>query len=468
MSTVGVAQVIAFLKSPESTPVVTPSNAGGVPLETAVADSPDLEGLETCFECSELSHNNALARAGLQNVASKRGTRRAARSPRSKAPPAVLHFPNLGLVLGTVTRDGLSALRNDKRVSQVTAAPQPRLIRPVRVAAAKLNTTTTWGIEFLDVPKLWKQGLTGKGVRVGHLDTGADGKHPALKAAIESFAEFNSFGVQVKPAPKPYDTEEHGTHTAATIAGRAVKGRSVGVAPGVEICSAIVIDGGNVIARILGGMDWAVSQNVRILNMSIGIPFSPPLPEFNTILRILRARKVLPIVAVGNEGPGTSRAPGNHPGPISVGAVDKNKLIPDFSSSQQFERTANPMVPDIVAPGADVISAQPGGKFQAMDGSSMATPHVSGLAALLFEAVPAATISDVENAIYSSCTRGAIPVDRGNRGFPNAVRALAALTGTHVGGKVSTPRRAPSKSSAIARKPARRSISKSKPAKKRR
>ncbi|MEN3331858.1 MAG: hypothetical protein V7641_1223 [Blastocatellia bacterium] len=432
LSASGVAQVIVVLKSPAPPPAAMAASAisGGVPLAAVVASAPHLGGMEAYFVNSEMSLNHALAMAEMSSVATM--SRATTRASRGKTPPTVLHFPNLGLMLGTVNRDSLAALRKDDRVEKVTAAPQPRLIRPVRVAAARLQTQITWGIKFLDVPKLWAQGLTGKGVRVGHLDTGADGKHPALKKAIFSFAEFDSFGVQISPAPKPHDTDEHGTHTAATIAGRPVQGRSIGVAQGADLVSAIVIEGGNVIARILGGMDWAVSQNVRVLSLSLGIPFSPPLSDFNVILQILRARNVLPIVAVGNEGPGTSRPPGNHPEPISVGAIDQNQTVADFSSSQRFNRTVDPLVPDLVAPGVDIISAKPGGGFQSMDGSSMATPHIAGLAALLFEAVPGAPISDVENAIYSSCALAGIPPERGNRGFPNAVRALEALTGTPI------------------------------------
>ena len=428
----GIAQVLVVLQPPIATAAAsaTAANAAGGVALSAAASTPELSSMENHFENSELSMNSALARAGMTRVASL-GFAGASASRRAKTPPAVLHFPNLGLMLGTVTREGLAGLRADQRVSKVTAAPQPRLIRPVNIAAAKLTTKTTWGIEFLQVPKLWGQGLTGKGIRVAHLDTGADGKHPSLKKAIAAFAELDSFGMQVSPAPAPFDTADHGTHTAATIGGRPALGRSIGVAPGCDLASAIVIEGGNVIARLLGGMDWAVSQKVRILSMSLGIPFSPPMTEFQTILQILRARNVLPVIAVGNEGAGTSRAPGNHPEPISVGAVDSKGVVADFSCSQRFIRPVDPLVPDLVAPGVDIISAKPGGGHQSMDGTSMATPHIAGLAALLFEAAPSATIGEVENAIYTSCTMASIPQERGNRGFPNAVRALAALTGVN-------------------------------------
>jgi subtilisin family serine protease len=134
------------------------------------------------------------------------------------------------------------------------------------------------------------------------------------------------------------------------------------------------------------------------------------------------------VFAVGNEGPGTSRFPGNYHNVLSIGACDRNDQVADFSGSQRFLKPADRMVPDLVAPGVDIISCVPNGGFARMSGSSMATPHIAGLAALLFSAEPAATADDVEAAIEQSCV---LPADmnptRGNRGIPDAARALAAL-----------------------------------------
>lgn len=424
----GVAQVIVILKSappPPKPAAAAGAAAGAMALSLAPTAAPVLAGLDQYFVQSELSQNFALASAGMSRATSLVS---AAATRRSRTPPPVLHFPNLGILLGTVDRQGLAGLRADERVDKVSGASQPSLIRPVSVQAAKLAKQVSWGIDFLQVPKLWDQGLTGKGVRVGHLDTGADGKHPALRTAIAAFAEFDFMGFQVKPAPKPHDTDEHGTHTAATIAGRAVSGRSVGVAPKADLASAIVIEGGNVVARILGGMDWAVAQKVRLLSMSLGLRGF--VDDFLGLSQILRARNILPVFAVGNEGPGTSRSPGNYGEALSVGANDNAGVVASFSSSQRFARTKDPLVPDLVGPGVDVISAKPGGGFQSMSGTSMATPHIAGLAALLFEAKPGATANEVEAAIFRSCKLGTINPNRGNRGFPNGPLAFSALTGT--------------------------------------
>ena len=336
-------------------------------------------------------------------------------------------YRNLGVVYGTVDRPGLAALRSDPAVRKVAPAPELSLIRPVARAAATLESNYTWGLEFMEVPELWAQGLSGSGIRVAHLDTGVDADHPALRGAVAKFAEFDRTGRQ-RPGSEPSDSDDqdgHGTHTAATIAGRAVGGRHIGVAPGAELYSAMVIEGGDVVARVLGGMDWAVGERVRVLSMSLGI--RGIVASFLDIVDILRSNGVLPVFAVGNEGPGTSRSPGNYPTALSVGAHDDQPDVADFSSSQRFRRKSQPLVPDVVGPGVDVISAGLDGGFHSLSGTSMATPHVAGLAALLLEASPEATVATVERAIFASAVRGTMDPERVNRGAVNAKRALTAI-----------------------------------------
>jgi len=370
------------------------------------------------FVASDLSLPGAVAAADIAA-----GRRRAAPGRR---PAPWRYYPHLGVMLGTVTRQGLMALRADPRVRAVVGTPPISPVRPHRVAAARLVARRTWGIEAMNVPALWREGLTGRGVLVGHLDTGVDAAHPALRGAVRAFAEFDRLGRPVRPTPRPHDTDDHGTHTAATIAGRQVSGRAIGVAPAAELACAIVIEGGDVVARVLGGMDWAVGRGVRVLSMSLG--FRGWWEDFRPLVRLLRARNVLPVFAVGNEGPGTSRSPGNYPEVLSVGAVDRAGRVAGFSSSQRFRRLRDPVVPDLVAPGVDVISAKPGGGYQAMDGTSMATPHVAGLAALLWEAKPEATEIQIERAILRACVLPpGVSGDRAGRGVPDAVRALAIL-----------------------------------------
>lgn len=412
----GTANVIVILERSVPPSAVGVRAAAGARGRASVAS--DVAGLARHF----LSGPRAGARRAIAGRRPRASA--AARAVVAEVRP-VRHYPNLGVMYGSVDRDGLAALRADRRVSGVTGAPPLSLIRPARVAPAKLAASVTWGLGALRVPDLWKQGLSGKGVLVGHLDTGVDGKHPALRRAIAHFAEFDDLGREVAPAPKPHDPDGHGTHTAGTIVGRPVSRRHVGVAPGAKLASALVIEGGDVVARVLGGLDWAVERNVRVISMSLGL--RGWWEDFLAITRILRARGVLPVFAVGNEGRNTSRSPGNYGEALSVGASDEDSAVADFSSSQRFARAMDPIVPDVVGPGVDVLSAASGGGYVKMDGSSMATPHVAGLAALLMEAKPDKTIREVEAAIFASCRRGAMKEARAGRGLPDAVRALQAL-----------------------------------------
>lgn len=314
--------------------------------------------------------------------------------------PPAREFPRLGVAVGFVDRERAAALEAHPRVEDVQAAEQLSLIRPVKIAAATYSGKRTWGIGKLGADKLWAEGLTGKGVRVGHLDTGVDANHPALAGRVKGFVEIDFAGDRVANA-RPHDTDEHGTHTAGTICGGKIRGLAIGVAPGAELYSGLVIEGGNALLRVLGGMEWALEQNVRVLSMSLG--FRGYTPFLVAVTRRLREQGVLPVFAIGNEGPGTSRSPGNYSEALSVGAVDSRLRMAYFSSSIEFNRPDEPRQPNVVAPGVAVISARPGGGGQSMDGTSMATPHVAGVAALLLEAEPNATVNQLENAIQSTC-----------------------------------------------------------------
>lgn len=415
-----VAQVIVVVKNPGPVPTVAAVAPAGT--LSAASAGPVVQSLAQHFVSSKLSQLSALAAA-----AAGRLVRAQARGRRFTPPPEpVRYYPNLGVLLGTVDQAGFDALSKAPEVAAVTGAPPISLIRPVRVARARLTRGITWGIRALRVAELWAQGLTGNGILVGHLDTGVDGQHPALVEAIEFFALFDRLGREVTPTPAPFDTMDHGTHTAATIAGRPIFGSSFGVAPDATLASAIVIEGGDVIARVLGGMDWAVGNNVRVLSMSLGFPGF--WEDFLPLTQLLRARNILPVFAVGNEGPGTSRSPGNYAEALSIGALNRRRQVAYFSSSQRFERAGDPVVPDLIAPGVGVISAKPGGGVQGMDGTSMATPHVAGLAALLMQAQPGKTADEVEAAIIKSCRlEPNMSPDRVGQGVPDAVQALALL-----------------------------------------
>ncbi len=362
--------------------------------------------------------------------------------------PAVYVYPRLGLAVGTIKAEGADALAHHPRVREVVKAPDLSLIRPIGGRTARAAAATTaWGLERLRVKEVWAQGFKGDGVLVGHLDTGIDGKHPALRSAIQEFAEFDLLARRVQGAAAR-DSAEHGTHTAGTIAGRPSGGVHVGVAPAAKLLSAMVIEGGQVIERILAGMEWIVERKCRVLSMSLGLRGFTT--AFEVVIQSLRDAGVLPVVACGNEFADSSRSPGNYATVLSVGASDQADRVAAFSSSQRFARPDDPIVPDIVAPGVEVLSCSAGGGYRFDSGTSMATPHVAGLAALLLSAKPDATVTELEQAILRSCARPATMIEsRANRGLPNAVAALEHLLGRKLEGlgkQPAKPRKARRKS----------------------
>jgi len=379
--------------------------------------------LLNCFESSyELSTEAGFASLSLR--APQEDRKAPAISIQQAAP--VQYLDKLGTVLGSVSSAGLKALRGHSMVREVRPIPELTLVRPRRIAQAQPTPDISWGIERMNIPYLWKQNLEGQGIKVGHLDTGADGTHPMLQGAFAAFAETNYVGRLVDPPPPEHDTDIHGTHTAATIVGRPVNGYRMGVAPKAQLASAIVIEGGRVTFRILVGLNWILKQGVRVVSMSLGLPGRGD--EFLDITDKLRELGVLLVVAIGNEGAGTSRYPGNYRTVLSVGAADTEGRVAQFSSSEPIPPPRNRIVPDLVGPGVAIVSAAPGNRYMSMDGTSMATPHIAGLAALLFQARPDATPDQVQKAICDASQRtNEMTRERANRGMPDGKLALESL-----------------------------------------
>jgi len=338
-------------------------------------------------------------------------------------------FSNLGAVLFSVDTKGyetLVKLQKSGKYESLVTAPLLNVIPPYRISRGKVSTGDSWGLDAIQARSLWKKGITGKGIVVGHLGGWVDGKHPALKGAVQGGAavEIDERGRPKKSVPDGYDA--HATHTAGTIAGRSSKDQTIGVAPEATLCCLVATEPGNRMARILGGLDEAVKRGARV----IFFPFANPdyHGDFALLLSRLRELSVLPVVPIGNDGPETSDSPANGPRVLSSGASTRKKEVAGFSSSQAFIVPENRQVPSLVAPGEGVVSCVPGGSFATMAGTTMAAAHVTGLVALLFSAFPEAAPADVETAILDSCTRlGSMPVARANRGIPNAPRALSHL-----------------------------------------
>lgn len=340
---------------------------------------------------------------------------------------AYSYFPRLGVVLGRIDVDGAAVIERQLGVTGYGLAPTFRLIGSTVVEGADA-AVGQWGIDALGVKAAWSRGLFGAGVSVGHLDTGVDDTHAALAGAVAEFKEIDKNGVATS-ITKSFDRGEHGTHTAGTICGRAYGAHAFGVAPKARLLAAMVVDENKPLRaqRIIAGLEWIALKRPRIVNLSIGTDNSSA--DFAEVIGRVRAAGVLPIAAIGNNiYPGPTDSPANYDNVLSVGAFDSNGRIPADSSSQQFVRPKRALVPDLVAPGVGVVSAKAHGDIAVLSGTSMAAPHISGLAALLAQAKPQATASEIEDAILASCVLPpTMQKERANRGIPDASRALQAL-----------------------------------------
>jgi hypothetical protein len=247
----------------------------------------------------------------------------------------------------------------------------------------------------IGAPTAWQTGLTGDGVTVGVVDTGVDQTHPDL--AGREIAERNFSG-----SADNLDHAGHGTHVASTIASNDVRYR--GVAPGARLLDVKVFDddGWAQDSAIIAGMRWAADQGAKIVNLSLGSTDRPGADPVEAAVEELSARGVLVVVAAGNDyRPESVSSPGSADAALTVGAVDKSDAMADFSS--RGPRLGDGAVkPDLVAPGVNVTAAQAGGGHVAMDGTSMATPHVSGAAALLAQQHPDWTGQQLKAALIAA------------------------------------------------------------------
>lgn len=312
-------------------------------------------------------------------------------------------------------------LLNLPGVERVYANRKVRLVSGVANALAVASDQgSDWALEKIGAKALWAAGLRGQGVRIGHLDTGVDASHSALRGKVAAFAVIDSSGTPHQS--QPYDSAQHGTYTAGLLVGS-----GVGVAPEAKIVSALVLPEGNgTLAQVLGGLDWVLEQNVNIVSMSLGMEGN--WSEFAPVIERMKQMGVLPVFAIGNSG-GTTTSPGNMPGVLGVGAVDQDNKLASFSSRGEV-RWGQPynvvlQKPDLVAPGVNVMSAIPGGRFMAMSGTSTSTALVAGSAALLMSNGQAKADA-VKNALLNT----ALPLQAGTgRGEIQLQQAWAALGG---------------------------------------
>ncbi|MER8041741.1 S8 family serine peptidase [Streptomyces sp. NPDC094032] len=362
-------------------------------------------------------------RSGLKLIVQYEGGAAAARAEvrAAGATPSQRTFPTLNADAVTASGDDLAGVWNaltDRRSTGLRAtAAGIRTVWLDGVRSARLDRS----VPQIGADKAWASGFDGKGVRIAVLDTGVDKTHEDLRTQVVGEKNFSA-------SPDAVDRVGHGTHVASIAAGTgALSGsRYKGVAPGAEVISGKVLDdeGFGDDSAVIAGMEWAAAEGADVVNLSLGGHDSPGVDPLEATVNRLSAEKgILFAVAAGNEGEGgasTVGSPGSADAALTVGAVDHEDRLAPFSSIGP--RAGDGAVkPDLTAPGVAITAAaapgsaidkrpgtpHPAPGYLQIDGTSMATPHVAGAAAILKQRHPDWTAAELKGALTGSAKGGA-------------------------------------------------------------
>jgi subtilisin len=265
------------------------------------------------------------------------------------------------------------------------------------------ETQATWGLQITNVIG---SKYTGKGIKVAVLDTGFDFNHPDFIGRTLTSRSFvlkkNDKGL-FEPI-SVQDSNGHGTHCVGTACGslRPKTGPRYGVASGADIYIGKVLNdvGMGISGEIIAGIDWAVAQGCQVISMSLGSPKAAGTPYDKlyeaVAARVLQAGSLL-VTAAGNSrqdktGKTAINRPADSPSALAVAAIDSDRKLAPFSCASDGQAGGEI---DIAAPGVDIYSShildsqgRPTTGYTRLRGTSMATPHVAGIAALYAEANP--------------------------------------------------------------------------------
>ncbi|MCN9243655.1 S8 family serine peptidase [Streptomyces sp. RY43-2] len=292
--------------------------------------------------------------------------------------------------------------------------------------------------EQIGTRSAWDAGLTGKGVTVAVLDTGADTGHPDLAGRVSQSKSFIE-GQEVA------DRNGHGTHVTSTVggSGAASDGTERGVAPDATLAVGKVLsdEGFGSESQIIAGMEWAARDvHAKVISMSLGSTEASdgtdPMAE--AVDTLSEETGALFVIAAGNTGaPSSIGSPGAADAALTVGAVDSADQ-PAYFTSAGPRFGDNALKPDITAPGVDILAARSqlldgSGYYTRMSGTSMATPHIAGVAALLAEQHPDWSGARLKDALMSTSKQlddSVYTVGAGRVSVPDAVTARVTATGS--------------------------------------
>ncbi len=329
--------------------------------------------------------------------------------------------------------NGLSFSASPQLIAQIQSWPGVELIsvnqtvpRPVVMPAAV--SSSEWNISMIGAPQLWAQGFDGTGIVVANLDTGVDVDHPDLSANWRGGT--NSWFDPYTSSTLPYDpangdlSQGHGTAVMGVMVGGSAGGSAIGVAPGAQwIAAKIFPDSGLASnAKILEALGWILDPDgdpltddgADIVNNSWGFDdfldqclTGSQLTDYQVALDTLQTAGVGVVFSAGNTGPlsGSSIPPGNMSGILAVGAVDITKDIAFFSARGPSSCSPGENFPSLTAPGVMVLTADltlsgtNANPYAYASGTSFAAPQVAGALALLRQAFPAKTMTELEVAV---------------------------------------------------------------------
>ncbi|MFI5841821.1 S8 family peptidase [Catenuloplanes sp. NPDC051500] len=263
----------------------------------------------------------------------------------------------------------------------------------------------------IGAPAAWAKGLDGRGVTVAILDTGIDATHPDLAGKITEARNFSN-------SPDAVDRHGHGTHVASTVAGSgaASGGTRKGVASGAKLLVGKVLgdDGYGQESDIIAAMQWAADAGAKVVNLSLGGGPADGLdPMSLAVNEISEASGTLFVIAAGNDGEqgdSTVGSPGTAAAALTVGAVARDDTMASFSSRGPRAGDLG-LKPEITAPGVAIVAARAAGtamdspvdaNYTAASGTSMATPHVAGAAAIVAQQHPDWTGARIKEALVST------------------------------------------------------------------
>lgn len=320
-----------------------------------------------------------------------------------------VHHINISFI-ADVTPNGLKALARVPGVTKIYKDRPIDYIQPMQRSAPagrRFTESMPYQILQMELDKMWAQypQVQGTGVLVGHIDTGVDGRHPALAGKVAAFYDARN-----RRLAEPFDSGDHGTHTAGSVLGNPRDGIPMGVAPNARMISSAALTGYD---DMLAAMEWMMDPDSdpntndfpRLVTNSWNSRGAPDMEAFYRAISAWEAAGILTVFSAGNSGPGaqTITPPHEHPFSFSVGATDSRAKIASFSSRGpgifNGQRTQKP---DVSAPGVEIVSAVPNGRYSSMSGTSMAAPHVAGLATLMYQVAPGLTPQKMRELIMQS------------------------------------------------------------------